>query len=205
MLRFFSCALLALSLATCAGPQALAQPMPVSESALSQPMPAHAIGAVAPDAVPASIAPIENPDGSWNFVPLMNGLLSFVLAILAAVGAAVAAWVGQAITKYLGVHIDLKEVAKDTGMSAYAETAVEKALAYARQKTGLDDASLRDVQLRNPYLALAAGFIFKQYPEVWTWISKGETGVMQWIEAHLDAAAAIPTKTVEGVGVVPAV
>lgn len=209
MLRAFITFALALSLATCAGPQIgfadayspQAVVAPVSEAQLQQ-IGRAAQTAADPAEVAQSIAPIANPDGSWNFVPLMNGLMSFALAVLAAVGSAVAVWVGKTLKDRLGIDIDIKEAAKDIGMTTYAETAVKKALDYARQRTGLTDDKLQDVEIRNTYLALAASFVFKQYPEVWTWIAKGETGVMQWIEAHLSPDAALPTKTVEGVGVV---
>lgn len=203
MRNLFATLTLALSIATCAGPQnSLADqysPQAITEAQFQQTAPA---AQTPPAPAPSSIAPISNPDGSWNFLPLMQGLQNFALAVLAAVGSAVALWIGKTLKDRLGIDIDIKEAAKDIGMTTYAETAVKKALDYARQRTGLTDDALKDVQIRNTYLALAASFVFKQYPEVWDWIGKGETNVMQWLESHLDAAAALPTKTVEGVGVV---
>lgn len=150
---------------------------------------------------PALVQPTAT--GGWDLTPLLDELQRFVMLVFVGVLTGGLALLLKPVNKYLGTHIEAQEIVKDMKMGDYAKRGVREALAWAKQQTGLTDEQLKDVQLRNPVLSLAAGFLFKQYPEVWSWVANQEKGVMQYIEAELPPEAALPPNVVEGVGPVP--
>ena len=158
---------------------------------------------VAAFAQPAPVLVQPNDTGGWNFTPFLDELAKFASSAFVLVLTGAIALALKPLNKYFGTHIEAQEVVKDLKMHDYVTVAVGKAYAYAKQQTGLGDEQMKDVQIRNPMLQLAAGFLFKQYPEVWTYIANTEKGVMQYIEAELPSGAALPANNVAGVGPVP--
>lgn len=162
--------------------------------------------AIIPLATAQPAAPLVVPaaDGSgWDLTPLLTNLQQFLAAVLTLVLTAVIGIIAKPINKYFGTKIEAEEVVKDLKMGDYANVAIAEALRYAKQVTGVSDAQLKDVEIRNPVLSMAAGFLFKQYPEIWRWVAQNEKGVMQYLEAHLAPDAALPANIVAGVGPVP--
>lgn len=178
--------------------QPIATPIPVTEFAV----PSTAV-APQPDAVVA--APVQNSDGSWNFTPLVDGFVKFAGGCLAIAGTWLLAQASWPLKDWLGIHVETKQVAKDIEMDKYAKLAVQEAIRYVLQQTGTSYEDLKQVDIRNPFLSMAAGYLFKVDPGVWRWVSnKEESDVMKWIEAYLPAEAALPKAIVDGVGPVPA-
>lgn len=182
---------------------AIAQPA-TTDSELNQAAENAKPPIVVPVATTPAPTPIVNPDGSFNFTPIIDGFVKFVAGVLGLVGSWLLAQASWPLKQWLGIQIDTKEVAKDLNMGKYADVAAAEAIAWVKQQTGLKDEDLKNVEIRNPFLSLGAGFLFKQYPEIWQWVGKGETTVMQWLESKLNPEAALATKVVDGVGLVPA-
>lgn len=181
--------------------QEAAQPRPITVQEMA---PATVYTPVAVEPPQAVAAPTQNPDGSWNFTPVIDGFVKFAGGVLALVGSWLLAQASWPFKKWLGLDINTKAIAKDLKMDEYANLAAREAIDWARQQTGLTDADLKDVNFRNPFLSMAASYLFRTDNEVWTWVASSEKGVMHWIESKLSADAALPKTVVDGVGIVPA-
>lgn len=144
---------------------------------------------------------VPSADGSgWDLRPFFDNLVQFVASVLILVLTWVVTQVTGPLNKWLGTKFEADEIVKDLKMRENAQYAINEAMNWVKQQTGVTDDKLKDIEIRNPALSLAAGFLLKQYPEVWTWIATSEKGVTQYIEAHLAPASALPPNVVPGVG-----
>jgi hypothetical protein len=153
---------------------------PIADSALTHVAPA-------PPAAPA--VPVQNADGSWNLQPLLDGFIKFVGGVLGLVGAWLLSKLSDPLAKYIGIHVDAKEVAKDIGLEDQATNAVRNIIGIVEQRTGWSPEALQNVELKNVFLQMAAPLLFKQYPEIWTWLENQKGNALEWMEGKLDAAA----------------
>jgi hypothetical protein len=149
----------------------VSEPAPIIESEVVNP--------------PVVVAPPAPEVGGADFSPFFKLLTDTLSAALIAVLTAGAAWVSVQLGKLTGGRIKLDDVLKDLRMEEYAGNAVDKALSYALNRVGVDQAQLQNVQVKSQVLQYAAQFLASQYPEVVKWIDTNDNGVIDWVETRL--------------------
>jgi hypothetical protein len=172
-------------------------PAPVTDQALAAQQPAAPATVVVTPPPSTTTLPVQNADGSWNLQPLLDGFIKFVGGVLGLVGAWMLSKLSDPLAKYIGIHVDTKEVAKDIGLEAQATNAVRNVIGIIEQKTGWTPDALKNVELKNVFLSMAAALLFKQYPEIWTWLENQEGNALTWIEGKLDPSAKPEPLTVD--------
>jgi hypothetical protein len=142
-----------------------------------------------PALTPTATTTTTTTSSGLDFTKLVDPLVKIVLAILTII-------MSFPVSKWFGSKIDANEVVKDLDVARYAAIGVEKAIAYGLQMLGLDATDLKDVQVRNTFLRVAADFLLKQFPEIVRWVVTSGT-VSQYIEAHLPTEAALPASSLK--------
>lgn len=157
--------------------------------------PTWALADITPPALPLTEQQFVQPDpapaaattATADVSPFLGLIRDTLVALLLSVLTAGSAWLTARVAKMTAGKIDLQDVARDLQMETYARNAVDKALAYALARVGIQWDQLHDVQVRSQVLQYAINFLSAQYPEVVKWIDKDANGVIDWVETHLPA------------------
>jgi hypothetical protein len=168
----------------------------VGEPGLTEPVAAQDVVSPEPEPAPA----VEPASGGSDFSGIFKTITDSLSGALIALVTGAVGWLTAKLAQWTGAKIQLEDTLRDLHMEDYAKKAVEKAVAYGLNKTGVTMDDLQHVQIKNQVLQFAVNFLLSQYPEVIKWLDKDNNGIIDWVQTLLPtivpATGPVPAKLV---------